>query len=228
MLISKVKMIFSFMVLILFVSASNNFTQDHHSKMHSDTSKMHGKHQHKMMTIMNDMHKDMEQMEMSGNPDKDFATMMIRHHKGAIDMSERELSEGKDQKLKEIAQNTIDKQTKDIEELKKFSDENTAMNKQTNMKKEETENEQMVGGKKHMMTGSMKDMKKDMNNMELSGDADKDFAEMMIMHHQAAVKMSEEYLDEGNKQELKTLAQKMIDDNKMDIEKLKEWKKNKK
>src|SRR5688500_16249149 len=48
---------------------------------------------HKMMQTM-------EAMQPSGDPDKDFATMMIPHHQGAIEMAKIELRYGTDQQLK--------------------------------------------------------------------------------------------------------------------------------
>jgi uncharacterized protein (DUF305 family) len=64
----------------------------------------------KMMQAMNDM-------PMSGDPDMDFAMMMIPHHQGAIDMARVELEHGTDPKLREMAQMIIDAQKKEIAEL---------------------------------------------------------------------------------------------------------------
>jgi len=64
----------------------------------------------KMMQAMNDM-------PMSGNPDMDFAMMMIPHHQGAIDMAKVELEHGTDPKLRAMAQMIVDAQEKEIAEL---------------------------------------------------------------------------------------------------------------
>ena len=40
----------------------------------------------------------MESMKMTGDTDRDFATMMKAHHQGAIDMAQMELQNGNDAK----------------------------------------------------------------------------------------------------------------------------------
>ena len=51
-------------------------------------------------------------MPMSGDPDVDFAHMMIPHHQGAIDMAQVELARGKDPQLREMAEDIIKAQEK--------------------------------------------------------------------------------------------------------------------
>ncbi len=63
--------------------------------------------------MMSDMPKS-----ASGNADKDFATMMIPHHQGAIDMAKIELQYGKDAKLRAMAEKMIKDQEKEIADLK--------------------------------------------------------------------------------------------------------------
>lgn len=46
-------------------------------------------------------------MEPSGNPDHDFAMMMIPHHQGAIDMAKIELQYGKDPLLRGMAEKIV-------------------------------------------------------------------------------------------------------------------------
>ncbi len=65
---------------------------------------------HKMMQAM-------EGMQPSGNPDKDFAAMMIPHHQGAIEMAKIELQYGTDPQLKAMAEKIIAAQEKEIAEL---------------------------------------------------------------------------------------------------------------
>ena len=56
-------------------------------------------------------------MKMTGDADKDFVTMMIEHHQRAVDMSRDELRDGKDPKIRDMAQKIIDAQKKEIAEF---------------------------------------------------------------------------------------------------------------
>src|SRR5262249_44953718 len=59
------------------------------------------------------MHLAMD-VPFSGDPDRDFAHMMIPHHQGAIDMALVELRYGKDERLKRLAQEIIVDQQQEI------------------------------------------------------------------------------------------------------------------
>jgi alcohol dehydrogenase YqhD (iron-dependent ADH family) len=50
----------------------------------------------------------------SGDVDRDFATMMIPHHQGAIDMALAELKYGRNEQLRRIAQEIIVEQLQEI------------------------------------------------------------------------------------------------------------------
>jgi uncharacterized protein (DUF305 family) len=54
---------------------------------------------------------------LSGDADRDFATQMIAHHQGAIDMARVELQYGTDAQLRKLAENVIATQQKEIEEM---------------------------------------------------------------------------------------------------------------
>lgn len=62
-----------------------------------------------MDRMMADMH-----VPSSGDVDRDFVTMMIPHHQGAIDMAVAELRYGTDPNLKRIAQEIIIEQQQEI------------------------------------------------------------------------------------------------------------------
>jgi uncharacterized protein (DUF305 family) len=64
-------------------------------------------------------------MGLSGEPDKDFAMMMIPHHEGAIDMAKVELQFGKDPQLRAMAEKIIAAQESEIAELKKWQQEHS-------------------------------------------------------------------------------------------------------
>jgi uncharacterized protein (DUF305 family) len=70
-----------------------------------------------MRGSMTGMMKGMESMQMSGDTDRDFATMMKMHHQGAIDMAQMELQSGKDPTMRSMAKRIIAAQNKEIKEF---------------------------------------------------------------------------------------------------------------
>jgi uncharacterized protein (DUF305 family) len=56
---------------------------------------------------MKRMDADMNSAPMNGNDDHDFATMMMPHHHGAIDMAKAELIYGKDPVMGRMAEEII-------------------------------------------------------------------------------------------------------------------------
>jgi uncharacterized protein (DUF305 family) len=72
--------------------------------------------------LMNDamavMDQGMESAPMTGDPDHDFAAMMIPHHQGAVDMAKAELLYGKDPVLQRLAQEIIVTQEQEIEVMR--------------------------------------------------------------------------------------------------------------
>jgi uncharacterized protein (DUF305 family) len=70
-----------------------------------------------MRSSMMGMMKNMDSMKMTGDTDRDFATMMKMHHQGAIDMAQMELKSGKDAKMRAMAKRIIEAQQKEIKEF---------------------------------------------------------------------------------------------------------------
>lgn len=73
-----------------------------------------------MKGMMKDSNDKMAAMQMSGNPDVDFAMMMRIHHQGAIQMAEMELKNGKEPQMRKMAQKIVAAQKKEIAEIDKF------------------------------------------------------------------------------------------------------------
>jgi uncharacterized protein (DUF305 family) len=71
-----------------------------------------------MMQAMERMHKAMH-IVPTGDPDRDFAAMMIPHHQGAIDMAKVELQFGKNPVLRRLAQGIIVEQLQEIEVMQR-------------------------------------------------------------------------------------------------------------
>ncbi len=128
----KRKVYFYGVLAILFCafSVSNNlavFAQHSHQENQMPTQPA-GTQEKSFEQLMDDammtMDSGMKAVRMTGDPDHDFAVMMIPHHQGAIDMAKAELRYGKDPVLRRLAQEIIVTQEQEIQvmrvRLKKF------------------------------------------------------------------------------------------------------------
>ena len=75
------------------------------------------------------------------------------------------------------------------------------------------------GDMKQSMMMGMESMQK----MTMSGDADKDFAMMMKIHHQGAIDMAQMELSQGKSSEMKATARKIIAAQKKEIAQFDKW-----
>ncbi len=69
------------------------------------------------------MDMDASMLEMARQFDRDFIDMMIPHHQGAIEMARRELAEGGDEEARGLAQDIIDAQAAEIEQMNEWREE---------------------------------------------------------------------------------------------------------
>ena len=72
---------------------------------------------HAMKDSMERMDNGMKSAPMNGNIDHDFATMMIPHHQGAIDIAKAELLYGKDPVMKRLAEEIVVDQQSEIQAM---------------------------------------------------------------------------------------------------------------
>lgn len=70
------------------------------------------------------------------------------------------------------------------------------------------------------MMDLMHQMNKKMETMHMTNNLDHDFAEMMIVHHQAAIDMAQIEIDSGKDTGLKNIAKRVIDDQTKEIDEL--------
>lgn len=163
-----------------------------------------------MMDLMNMNMQDMKAVQSTGNPDNDFAALMKVHHMGALEMAQAEIANGTNAEMKAMAQKMVDAQQQEIAELNTFLSGHEAHGGGDAFYKE--------------VMSQMNSMKMDMDH---SGSVDKQFAQMMIPHHQGAIDMSRAYLKAGaHEEKLKTMANKIIADQQKEIAQLQTWLKN--
>lgn len=163
------------------------------------------------MTIMHNMNAQMSAMKMTGDADHDFANMMILHHQGAIDMANQELEKGNDATIKTMAQQIIDKQTAEKATLTSWL---------ASHKLEPNAEGQAFDAE---MTKVMEKMSNWKDIQVLTGDADNDFAQLMIVHHQTATDNAQSILHHGQHDEIKQMAKTMIEDQNKEITDLTAW-----
>lgn len=189
------------------------------SKWGQDTSRsknMTGSTQGDMKGIVTDMQKNMMSLQTTGDPDYDFASVMIEHHNGAVNLAKEEIAKGTDQDVVSFAQTQLEKKNTEINDLQDFVKNNRPADNQKR-------NEEMTGTSRNDQLKSLNEMNEKVQTMDLTGSQDKDYISLMILHHQSGIDMAKEYLDRGKSSELRQMAQKMIDDEQSELDKLKSW-----
>jgi uncharacterized protein (DUF305 family) len=202
---------------IFFLAACNNNAENsstttthtdtgttHQPSLSHDSAAAHGN----LMKSMDDMMGKMKSVQMTGDFDVDFANMMIEHHQGGINMAEVEVSHGKDEEMKTMAQQIISKQKAEQEKLREF----VSSYKPSGMKH--------GGGE---LQKSMTGMDSKSKAMQTNADIDKDFAVMMSEHHEHAVAMAKMQLKHGMSADLKKMAREMINDQQKEIKEFQTW-----
>jgi hypothetical protein len=75
---------------------------------------------------MTAMHEAMRQADVTGSADRDFASLMIPHHAGAIEMAKTEVIYGSDPRLRRLAQEIIVTQQSEIQLMQTYLQESPA------------------------------------------------------------------------------------------------------
>ena len=91
---------------------------------------------------------------------------------------------------------------------------------QTMDKKHSTMPGMAAGGDMH---GSMMGMMKNMETMKMTGDADRDFAGMMKVHHQGAIDMARMELKSGKDAKMRAMAKRIIEAQQKEIKEFDRW-----
>ena len=157
---------------------------------------------------MNDMHNEMMVGMAYNDPDTAFAKAMLGHHRGAVNMAKTQLKYGTDETMLQLAQDIIDSQQLEMDIMNKW----LASHPDAPNPKPNTEAMQQAYAK------SMEAMHGDMMAGIEDPMPDMAFARGMLPHHRGAVDMAMVQLQYGKDEEMRKLAQDIIDAQQPEIE----------
>ena len=148
--------------------------------------------------------------------DRMFLANMIAHHQGAVDMANLALTSAKHQEIKDMANNIISAQTKEIGDMQSWQSSWGYPASSGSMMED------------HSSMGMMNDMAGMTDKLKgLSGDAfDTAFLSSMIEHHQSAINMAYPGKTNAQHEEVKTLTVAIVDAQSKEIAQMKQWQKD--
>jgi uncharacterized protein (DUF305 family) len=137
-----------------------------------------------------------------------FIDGMIPHHEQAIAMAQRALEEAEHEELRELAQDIIDEQQKEIDQMQEWRDSWYP------------DVEPTMG----MQIENMPMMEDMMLSIDESIPFDLRFIDAMTIHHGAAILMAQGLLAAPSEhEELRDMAQQMIDSQQKEIDQMRQW-----
>lgn len=164
-----------------------------------------------MMNAMEGTVRATKSMPMTGNVDRDFATMMISHHEAGIAMSKIEQAGGTHAPLRKLAAQDIAAQEKDNAEMRRYLQTLPTTATPNGAKASEG------------MMSAMSDMNKVMQGVKSTGNQDRDFIVQMIPHHDSAIDMANAELRYGRDARVKKVARGIVKSQTKDITNMKKW-----
>jgi uncharacterized protein (DUF305 family) len=137
------------------------------------------------------------QIEAVGNPtDRAFVAGMVPHHEAAIEMAELAQEQGESEFVSSLADDIVRTQSEEIATLQNIDAELT--------------NADVEVGDLGLSEAEMA-IEHDMSELETAKPFDRTFIDMMVPHHQGAIRMARVELEEGENADLMQLARQIID-----------------
>lgn len=140
-----------------------------------------------------------------------FISAMVPHHESAIEMAKMATESAEHPQVKQLAETIVDTQEKEIGTLESAHQRLYG---------------EPVGRMSHDSLGldeSMMGMDSDMSVLESADPFDRVFIDMMVAHHQGAVRMAQVELAEGEDQQVRAIAEDVIEAQSREIEQMNAW-----
>lgn len=152
-----------------------------------------------------------EETAAKGNSfDRGFATAMVPHHESAVEMAKFAQERGEHQEIRKLADDIIRTQSAEIDTLRKLDQRLESAGVETEALAMEEHEMGMTGDAKTLATAVP---------------FDREFIDMMIPHHQGAIRMAREEQAKGADPEAKRLADEIINAQAREIEQMNAWRK---
>lgn len=159
------------------------------------------------------------QVVQSATMDAHFIEQMIPHHEDAITMAELALTRAQRPEVKQLAQNIIDSQGTEIEQMRGWYKDWFGRELPTG---DEVMTQHGMMGSEGMHMGMMGN-ESDVQRLEEAIDFDRAFVEHMIPHHQMAVMMASMLKNGSQRPEMRQMADDIIAAQTAEIDQMREW-----
>ena len=143
--------------------------------------------------------------------DQRFLDNMIMHHQNAVMMAQTMIADSQRPELRDLAQRIITGQQREIEQMRQWRSDWYGASGASTM--QEAMMEQMAGS-------GMMNREQMLQMMGGNVDFDRMFLQMMIPHHQDAINMAQQALEQAEHPEVKTLAQDIVTTQQAEIQEM--------
>lgn len=154
--------------------------------------------------------------------DRAFVRQMVPHHQMATEMAKMAKTDGEHAKVRRLARKIIKAQSAEIRTLSQIARNLGVTPAEMPMDGEMSE-QTMRDLDTLRLTAEQSGMTMDMSELEGAEPFDRMFIDMMIAHHQGAIRMARAELDKGKNRRLRRIARAIVRDQKKEIRTMKEW-----
>lgn len=154
--------------------------------------------------------------------DRAFIDMMVPHHESAIAMAEIAQERAERPELRRLADDIVAAQSSEIEQMQDWRERWFGSADTPSM-----EEMPMLPGMSmppgHSMSGGTMDMRSEVDGLRDAEPFDRNFIDAMIRHHEQAIEAAQIALAETERDEIRGLAEDIIEAQTREIDQLRDW-----